>query len=97
VTPSAMATRLLNLGLIAPAPYNRWRNAWDKFQREHPPRESGFASPVDKALGRNGPTFTSLVLEALSAERIPSATAARYLNLGYPHIEELQRRVSLGR
>jgi Zn-dependent peptidase ImmA (M78 family) len=97
VTPSAMATRLLNLGRFDPAAYNLWRVAWDEYQKQRPQKNTGgFATPVDKALGRNGRTFTALVLDALATERITPAIASRYLDLGYQHIEELRHKVVLG-
>jgi hypothetical protein len=51
----------------------------------------GYASPVDKTLGRVGRPFVQLVLEALVANRITSVDASRYLDCGFDHIRNLRR------
>jgi Zn-dependent peptidase ImmA (M78 family) len=98
VTPLAFATRLLVLGRISPLVYGRWKNSCKKFLNDYPPKEGGgIATPAERALNRNGVAFTTLVLEALTLERITAVDAARYLNLNYPHIEDLRLHFALGR
>ncbi len=98
VTPAALATRLLLLGRMTPGSYRRWQDAWREFLVEHPPRSSGgFATPAEKALNRNGRSFTLLVLEALSADRITAVNAVNYLSLNFPHIENLRHELIFGR
>jgi Zn-dependent peptidase ImmA (M78 family)/DNA-binding XRE family transcriptional regulator len=98
VTPLAMATRLLRVGPVSPHAYQRWRADWNRYLKEHPPKKPrGFATPPAKALSRNGLTFTTLVLEALTTERVTAIEAARYLDLRYPHIETLRRELTFGR
>lgn len=98
VTPSALATRLLSIGRITPVSYRKWKDAWELFLEEHPPRnKGGIATPAEKSLNRNGTSFTLLVLEALTSDRITSVDAANYLELSYPHIESLQRDLVFGR
>jgi Zn-dependent peptidase ImmA (M78 family)/transcriptional regulator with XRE-family HTH domain len=98
VTPLAFATRLLIAGKMGPTAYRRWKDSWTKFLKDHPPKDGGgIASPAEKALNRNGASFTTLVLEALTLERITPVEASRYLNLGYPHIEDLRLHFALGR
>lgn len=89
ITPLAMATRLRESGYMNWARYQAWRQEWDEYVASLPERGKGFATPVSKALGRNGRPFTQLVLEALSANRITPVTAARYLDLKFEHFEKL--------
>jgi Zn-dependent peptidase ImmA (M78 family) len=97
-TPLAFATRLLVLDRMNPTTYRRWKDSWTKFLQEHPPKDGGgIATPAEKALNRNGTAFTTLVLEALTLERITPVDASRYLNLGYPHIEDLRLHFAFGR
>lgn len=90
ITPLAMATRLRESGYMSWARYQAWRQEWDEYVAGLPERSKGFATPVSKALGRNGRPFTQLVLEALSANRITPVTAARYLDLRFEHFEKLK-------
>lgn len=90
ITPLAMATRLRESGYMSWARYQAWRQEWDEYVTGLPERSKGFATPVSKALGRNGRPFTQLVLEALSANRITPVTAARYLDLRFEHFEKLK-------
>ena len=92
VTPTAVATRLLWLRLISPSAYAAWKESWAAFRAANPERKSfGIATPAEKAVGRSGPLFTSLVLSALSNERITSADASTFLDVGYGHVEELRK------
>lgn len=91
VTPTAVATRALRLGLMSPRAYSEWKKDWEKWRSAHPDRPGGMATPAEKAVTRSGPLLTSLVLEALASDRISSADAASYLEVGYAHVEDLQR------
>jgi transcriptional regulator with XRE-family HTH domain len=92
VTPTAVATRLLRMGEMTPVAYNHWKKEWQAFRETHPDRPSfGIATPAEKAVNRNGPLFTSLVLSALSGERISSVAASHYLDLAFDHVETLRR------
>lgn len=53
-------------------------------------RTGGFATPVDKTLGRAGRPFTKLVLEAMASNRITSDQAARHLDLKFQHFGKLR-------
>ena len=98
VTPKAMITRLLILHRCSPAAYRRWTDAWEEYLKEHPPRPGGgIATPAEKALNRNGRSFTQLVLEALTHDRITAVDAAHYLDLNFPHIETLRRNLAMAR
>ena len=98
VTPLAAATRLAHLGRLSQNGYQRWRTEWTDFLKKHPPKKPrGFATPPAKALSRNGLAFTTLVLQALTTERVTSVEAARYLDLRYPHVETLRRELAFGR
>ena len=98
VTPLAFATRLLVLKRMSPTGYRRWKSDWNEFLSQFPPKPSrGFATPAQKALNRYGNTFTTLVLEALTLERISPVDASNYLRLGYPHIEDLRLHFTLGK
>jgi len=82
----------VRLGMMTPTAYARWKNEWQSFRAAHPERPGlGIASPAEKAVSRNGPLFTSLVLSALSSERISSVDASHYLDLGFGHVETLRR------
>lgn len=92
VTPTAVATRLLRMRAMTPTAYAKWKEDWQTYRETHPDRPSfGIASPAEKAVSRNGPLFTSLVLSALSNERISSVDACHYLDLGFGHVETLRR------
>jgi hypothetical protein len=95
VTPLAMATRLRASGQLSWDGYNRWKEAWNNYLASLPKRK-GFASPVDKTLGRSGRPFAQLVLEALDANRITSVGACRYLDLKFDHFEKLRKEIRLG-
>jgi Zn-dependent peptidase ImmA (M78 family) len=90
VTPLAMATRLRESGYMNWARYQAWKRDWDDYVATLPERGKGFATPVAKALGRNGRPFAQLVLEALSANRITPVVAARYLDLRFEHFDKLR-------
>lgn len=92
VTPAALITRLLVLGKCSPSAYHRWKTDWADYQQEHPaPTGGGIALPPEKALNRNGQSFTRLVLEALSLDRITSADAANFLGVNFTHVETLRQ------
>jgi Zn-dependent peptidase ImmA (M78 family)/DNA-binding XRE family transcriptional regulator len=95
VTPLAMATRLRAAGVLSWDDYNRWKKDWNEYLGTLPKRK-GFASPVDKTLGRSGRPFVQLVLEALDANRITSVQASRYLDLRFDHFEKLRNELRMG-
>ncbi|MBI3490580.1 MAG: helix-turn-helix domain-containing protein [Acidobacteria bacterium] len=90
VTPLAMATRLRRAGAMTWDDYRRWKAAWTDYISSLKPRKGGFASPVDKTLGRGGRPFAQLVIEALDSNRITAVDASRYLDLRFDHIEKLR-------
>jgi Zn-dependent peptidase ImmA (M78 family)/DNA-binding XRE family transcriptional regulator len=97
VTPSAFATRLLVIGRMSPATYKKWKDSWEQHLKNLPiKKKGGFFTPAEKALNRNGETFTSLVIDALNMERITPIDASRYLNIHYPHIDELRLHFAFG-
>lgn len=95
VTPLAMATRLRAAGQLSWDGYNLWKEAWNNYLATLPKRK-GFASPVDKTLGRSGRPFVQLVLEALDANKITSVNASRYLDLKFDHFEKLRNEIRMG-
>ncbi len=97
VTPKAFATRLLSIGKMNPASYHQWNDDWRKYIENHPFKGGGIATPAEKALNKNGTAYTTLVIDALNMERITPVEASRYLNLHYPHVEELRLHFSFGR
>lgn len=96
VTPLAMATRLRSVGALTWNGYKLWKRKWDAYVATLPPRRGGFASPVDKTLGRAGRPFSQLVLEAMDANRITSVDASRYLDLCFDHIQNLRQELFKG-
>ena len=90
ITPLAMATRLRESGLMSRERYSLWKREWDDYVATLPAQGKGFATPVAKALGRNGRPYIQLVLEALSANRLTPVTAARYLDLKFEHFDKLK-------
>ena len=97
VTPLAMATRLRAAGELSWDDYARWKKDWNEYLGKLPfPKRKGFASPVGKALGRNGRPFVQLVLEAMDANRITAVQASRYLDLRFDHFEKLRNELCLG-
>lgn len=96
VTPLAMATRLRGAGALTWDGYNAWKTAWNEYVAALPPRKGGFASPVDKTLGRGGRPFAQLVIEALDGNRITAVQASRYLDLKFDHLEKLRIELRTG-
>jgi hypothetical protein len=96
VTPLAMATRLRAAGQLTWTGYQQWKKEWDKYVAQLTPRSGGFATPVEKTLGRAGRPFAQLVLEALDANRITAVEACRYLDLRWDHVEKLRLELRLG-
>jgi Zn-dependent peptidase ImmA (M78 family)/transcriptional regulator with XRE-family HTH domain len=96
ITPLATATRLRESGFMTWAQYNEWREQWQAFVATLPQRRGGFATPVQKAVNRAGQPFAQLVLEALSANRITSVDASRYLDLKFEHFDKLRTHLALG-
>jgi Zn-dependent peptidase ImmA (M78 family) len=85
VTPTAVATRALRLEAMSPRQYARWKESWETYSRTQPERRPfGIATPAEKAVGRCGPLLSSLVLSALSSERITSSDAAEFLEATWP-------------
>lgn len=89
VSKLAMATRLRIAGEMTWPQYNAWREAWEAIVRQRPPKRGGFATPIEKAVGRAGRPFVTLVLQALAANRITSVDASRYLDLKFEHFAKL--------
>ena len=96
VTPLAMATRLRGAGAFTWQGYNRWKQEWDAYVATLKPRAGGFASPVDKTLGRAGRPFVQLVIEAMDSNRITAVDASRYLDLRFDHFEQLRADLRMG-
>jgi len=94
ITPLAMATRLRESGFMSWNRYNAWRDEWNQYVSSLPARAGGFATPAEKAMNRHGRPFVQLVLEAMSANRITSVDAARYLELKFQHFDQLRQLVS---
>lgn len=92
VTPLAMATRLRAAGQLSWDGYNRWKEAWNIYLASLP-KSKGFASPVDKTMGRSGRPFVQLVLEALDANKITAVHASRYLDLKFDHFDKLRNEI----
>lgn len=90
ITPLAMATRLRAEGELTWSGYGRWKESWLAYLGTLAPRRGGFASPVDKTLGRAGRPLVKLVLEAMDSNQITAVDAARYLDLGLHHFDELR-------
>lgn len=90
VTPRAMATRLRSAGAMTWPRYHQWLIEWREHLATVPPKKGGFATPVDKTLGRAGRPLTQLVLEALDSNRITAVDASRYLDLRFDHFETLR-------
>ena len=94
ISPLAMATRLRVSGYFNWAHYHSWRRSWEAWVASLPPRSGGFASPVGRALTRNGRPYIQLVLEALGSNRITTVDASRYLDLKAEHFEKLRGALS---
>ena len=90
VTPLAMATRLRVEGALTWDGYEGWKAGWAEYLKTMRPRSGGFASPIDKALGRGGRPLAQLVVEALDANRITAVEACRHLDLRFEHFDKLR-------
>jgi len=90
ISPLAMATRLREAGYMDWEQYRRWRAQWEARVASLPPRNGGFATPLQKSLGRAGRPFAQLVVEALDANRITAVDASRLLDLKYVHFDKLR-------
>lgn len=96
ITPLAMATRLRAEGELTWAGYTRWKESWQAFLSTLALRRSGFATPVSKTLGRAGRPLVKLVLEAMDTNQITAVDAARYLDLGFHHFDQLREALRPG-
>ncbi len=96
VTPLAMATRLRVASAMTWNGYGRWKSAWAAYLATLSPRSSGFASPVDKTLGRAGRPLAQLVIEALDSNRITAVDACHHLDLRFEHFDKLRSELRLG-
>ncbi len=96
LTRLATATRLRESGFMTWAQYNQWRVQWQAYVEKLKPRRGGFATPMEKAVNRAGRPFAQLVLEALSANRITSVDASRYLDLKFEHFDKLRAHLARG-
>jgi len=96
VTALAMATRLRVAGAMTWNGYGRWKSAWAAYLATLSPRSSGFASPVDKTLGRAGRPLARLVIEALDSNRITAVDACHHLDLRFEHFDKLRSELRLG-
>jgi Zn-dependent peptidase ImmA (M78 family)/transcriptional regulator with XRE-family HTH domain len=96
LTPLAAATRLRESGFMTWAQYNHWRERWEAHIASLPVRRGGFATPMEKAVNRAGRPFAQLVLEALSANRITSVDASRYMDLKFEHFDKLRVHLAHG-
>ena len=90
VTPLAMATRLRVEGVLTWQEYSDWKRDWVEYLKTLKPRSGGFASPVEKSLGRNGRPLAQLVVEALDSNRITAVEACRHLDLRFDHFDMLR-------
>lgn len=96
LTPLATATRLRESGFMTWGQYNLWREQWEAYLATLPRRRGGFATPTEKAVNRAGRPFAQLLLEALSANRITSVDASRYLDLKFEHFDKLRAHLARG-
>ena len=96
VTALAMATRLRAAGALTWQGYQDWKHAWGKYLATLKAPSKGFATPVDKTLGRGGKPFAQLVIEALDSNRITAVQACRYLDLRFEHFEKLRSQLRDG-
>ena len=74
----------------------RWKSAWAAYIATLSPRSGGFASPVDKTLGRAGRPLAQLVIEALDSNRITAVDACHHLHLRFEHFDKLRSELRLG-
>ena len=93
LSPLAMATRLRASGYMNWPTYWAWKRAWDEFVANLPPRKGGFATPVDKAVSRNGRSYSQLVLEAMNSNRLTPVEASHYLGLKFEHFGRLREKM----
>lgn len=96
VTPLAMATRLRLAGAMTWNGYRQWKSKWADYVATLNLRTGGFASPVDKTLGRAGRPLTQLVIEALDLNRITAVEACHHLDLRFEHFDKLRSELRLG-
>jgi Zn-dependent peptidase ImmA (M78 family) len=90
VTPLALATRLRAMDAMSWDSYKRWKEEWYAYLGTLQ-RKKGFASVIDKTIGRSGRPFVQLVIEALDTNRITAVQASRYLDLRFDHFDALRK------
>jgi Zn-dependent peptidase ImmA (M78 family) len=96
VTPRAMVTRLRAAGRMSWDTYQQWLADWNAYLATLPPQSGGFATPVDKTLGRAGRHLVRVVLDALDSNRITAVDASRYLELRFDHFNDLRQELRAG-
>jgi hypothetical protein len=94
VSPLAAATRLATSGRWSWPKYRAWRKEHDQVIAATTAKKSGFATPVQKSLGRGGQNYAQLVLEAFDTHRITTLDAARYLQLRPDQFDGLRSRLT---
>jgi Zn-dependent peptidase ImmA (M78 family) len=88
VSWEVMLLRLLAVGRTTQEFYDRWKAA----HREAPSEPSGFLTPVDRVIMRNGRLFTRLVLSAYTNRRLTLVDASLLLGGGPQHIGAVTER-----
>ena len=82
--------RMVTLGLLARAVYERWREE----QEWEPIRRGGRGRDMAKeCIRNNGASFVSLVLEAQKRDRITHSDVADYLGVKTKHFGEIEQLV----
>jgi Zn-dependent peptidase ImmA (M78 family)/transcriptional regulator with XRE-family HTH domain len=90
----AALVRLLNLKLTTWNFYLEKREEFFKQYQKAQDSSTGFAAPHSVAVSNAGPTFTRLVLEGLSRNRITSSDFSDYLQIRVKHLAEVKQEVS---
>jgi len=91
VSQEAALLRMVTLGLLARAVYERWREE----QEWEPRRRGGRGRDMAKeCIHNNGAWFVSLVLEAQKRDRITHSDVADYLGVKTKHFGEIEQLVT---
>ncbi|MHB1033052.1 MAG: XRE family transcriptional regulator [Pirellulales bacterium] len=91
VSPEVITRRLVTLGRVTAAFYQRKRVEFQRQYRElrHKQR-AGFAPPAVLAVARNGRSFTRRALEAFDEDRITASDIADLLGIRLKHLDRVR-------
>jgi Zn-dependent peptidase ImmA (M78 family) len=92
VSREVVLRRLLTIGLVSPAVYQKKREEYVKAYQKGKPTE-GFASPSTMAIRDLGKRFVRVVVDAYRQETITAADLSEFLGIRLKHLPKIEQAV----